>query len=81
MLSVPTTIGFNFDLSPVIFVGIGLIVVGLVLAIIGTALTIRCDLNKKLSTAALYITAIALMGALVYVVLVIVMPVLRPTNG
>lgn len=81
VLSVPTTIGFNFDLSPVIFVGIGIMAVGLISAVIGTVFTERAGMNKKLSTAALYTSAIALMIAIVYVVLVIVMPVLRPTNG
>ena len=81
VFSVPETIGFNFDLSPVMFVGIALIALGLISAIIGTAMTVKKDLNRKLSTAALYITAIALMLSVVYVVLVIVMPVLRPTNG
>ena len=81
VLSVSTTIGFNFDLSPVIVVGIGMIVLGLISSIIGTVFTVKKGLNRKLSTIALYVSAIALMLSIVYVVLVVVMPVLRPTNG
>ena len=81
VFSVPIDIGFNLALSPVMFVGIGIMAVGLVLAIAGTALTEKCGLNKKLSTAALYLTTIALMFAFVYLVLVVVMPVLKPKNG
>lgn len=81
VFSVPTSIGFNTDLSPVIFIGIGMMVVALILAIIGTVFTEKKQLNKTLSTVALFVSAIAIMIAIVYVGLVVAMPVLRPTNG
>ena len=80
-LSKPTTVGFNLALSPVLYVGVALIVVALILSIAGSVMTEKYGLNKKISSIALYLSVILIMVSIVYVVLVIVMPVLNPTNG
>lgn len=81
VLSVPTGIGMNLNLSPLIFIGLLLMTLGLATAIVGTVLTEKRGLNKPLSTLALYVSVIAIMFAIVFLVLTIVMPVLRPSNG
>ena len=80
-LSPATSVGMNTNLSPVLYIGCALIAVSLILAIIGSVLTEKHDLNKVYSTIALYLSVLSVMFVIVYTVLVIVWPVLRPTNG
>ena len=81
VFSGPTTVGMKLDLSPRLYVGIAVMIAGLAAAIVGTAMTEKKQLNKTVSSVALYAAVIALLFALVFLVLTIVMPVLNPTNG
>lgn len=82
VLSYPTKIGFNFDeLSPVLFVGFAFVVVGLLASIAGSVLTEKYELNKFLSSLALYFTIAMLMVGILFIVWTIVWPVVFPVNG
>lgn len=80
-VSVPTSVGLNFNLSPLVYVGIAVAVIGLIVAIIGSAKTEKAELNKAVSTAALYIAVIAVLILPIIAGLAIAMPVINPTNG
>lgn len=81
VFSPAVSVGMNTNLSPVMFVGIGTIVVSLICAIAGSVMTEKHELNKKVSTIAIYAAILAIMFAIVFVILTIVWPVLNPTNG
>ncbi|WP_294547124.1 hypothetical protein [uncultured Pseudoflavonifractor sp.] len=82
VLSVQEGIGVNLSLSPVVYVGAALIVLGLIGAIAGNVLyNRRGDMNRVLASLALYVTVIALLAVLVLVVYTIFIPVLNPSNG
>lgn len=81
VLSVPISVGINTNLSPVLFVGIAVIVISLAVSIVGSAITESRNLNKPVSAVAIYLSVIAVMFAIVYLVLTIVMPVFNPANG
>ena len=82
VLSVQEGIGVNLSLSPVVYVGAALIVLGLIGAIAGNVLyNRRGDMNRVLASLALYVTVIALLAVLVLVVYTIFIPVLTPSNG
>ena len=61
VLSVQEGIGINLSLSPAVYVGAALIVLGLVCAIAGNVLyNKRSDMNRVLASLALYVAVIAL---------------------
>ena len=79
--SVPTTVGLNTNLSPILYAGILVIIVGLATAIAGSVMTEKKDMNKCISSIAIYLAVLAVMFALVFVVLTIAWPVINPANG
>lgn len=81
VFSVPVSVGMNTNLSPLMFVGIALIAVSLAVSIVGSAVTEKRGLNKPVSAVALYLAVLALMFAIVFLALTIVMPVINPSNG
>lgn len=81
VFSPAVSVGMNTNLSPVMFVGIGTIVASLICAIVGSAMTEKHELNKKVSSIAIYAAVLAVMFAIVFVILTVVWPVLNPTNG
>lgn len=81
VLSVPEGIGMNLDLSPVVYIGVALIIVGLAAAIVGNAFYKSHDMNRAVASTALYIAAIALMVVIVLIAYTIFIPVINPSNG
>lgn len=82
VLSVQEGIGVNLSLSPAVYAGVALIVLGLVCAIVGNVLYNRhSEMNRVLASLALYVAVIALLAVLVLVVYTIFIPVLNPSNG
>lgn len=81
VLSPAVGIGPNTNLSPVMIVGMVLIVLGLAVAIYGSVITESKQLNKIISSVAIYLAVAAVMFAIVFLALTIVWPVLHPTNG
>ena len=80
-LSPAVGIGINTNLSPVMIVGMVLIALGLAAAIYGSVITESKELNKVVSSVAIYLAVAAIMFAIVFLALTIVWPVLHPTNG
>lgn len=80
-ISVPETVGMNTNLNIMVWIGLALIVLSLVVSIYGSVITEKQGLNKTLSTIAIYLAVVALMFSSVYILLVMLMPVLHPTNG
>ncbi len=81
-LSNKVGIGVNTSLSPVVYVGIAVLVVGLALSIAGNIYyEKKDDMNRIFASTALYVAVIALMIVAVVIILTILMPVLHPTNG
>lgn len=75
-------IGVNLALSPVVYIGVALIVIGLAGAIFGNLRYIKGnDMNRFAASLALYITVVALLVVIVLVAYTIFIPVLNPSNG
>lgn len=81
VFSPAVSVGVNTNLSPVLLIGLGVIVIALVPAIWGSVVTERHGLNKTLSTAAIYLAVLAVMFAVVFLLLTMFWPVLNPANG
>ena len=82
VLSVQEGIGVNLSLSPVVYIGVALIVLGLICSIVGNVLYVRRGgMNRALASLALYVAVIAFLAVLVLVVYTIFIPVLSPSNG
>ena len=81
VLSVQEGIGVNLSLSPVVYVGVIIILVSLAGAIAANVLFSKNDMNRVAATAAIYLAVIAAMVVSVLVVYTILIPVLNPSNG
>lgn len=82
ILSIPEGIGINLSLSPVVYVGVALIVCGLIGAIVGNVLYNRNDnMNRFWASLSLYVAVIAVLAVVLLVAYSIFIPVLRPANG
>lgn len=81
VLSVPEGIGVNTDLSPMVYVGIALIVLGLAAAITGNVFYKSHDMNRVVADIAIYAAVILLMIMIVVVAYTIFIPVINPSNG
>lgn len=81
VLSVQEDIGVNLALSPVVYVGSGLVLASLVGAIVGNVLYEKKDLNRRIATAAIYLAVIAVMVLIVLIAYIVLNPVLNPSNG
>lgn len=81
VLSVQEGIGVNLSLSPVVYIGIVIILVNLVGAIAANVLYGKNDMNRVAATAAIYLAVIAVMAVSILVAYTILIPVLNPSNG
>ena len=81
VLSKPTDIGVNLALSPLVYVGVAMIVAGLIGAIVGNVNYEKHGLNRKWAGIALYAAVIAIAVVTFVVTYTILIPVLHPTNG
>lgn len=81
VLSVQEGIGVNLSLSPVVYVGVVMILAGLVGAIAANVLYSKNDMNRVAATVAIYLAVIAVMAVSILVAYTILIPVLNPSNG
>lgn len=81
VLSKPEGIGVNFNLSPLVWVGVAVLAAGLAATIVGNVFYKTRDMNRIVASASLYVAVIALMVIIVVIALTIVMPVINPSNG
>ncbi|HIR40115.1 MAG TPA: hypothetical protein IAB90_07030 [Candidatus Coproplasma stercoripullorum] len=81
VLSVPEGIGVNTDLSPMVYVGIALIVLGLAAAITGNAFYKSHDMNRVAASVTIYVAVILLMVMILVVAYTIFILVINPSNG
>lgn len=81
VFSVPEGIGVNFNLSPLVYAGAGIMGAGLIAAIVGNVLYRNHDMNRIAASTALYVATIAILVAIVIIALTILMPVINPSNG
>lgn len=81
VLSVQEGIGVNLSLSPVVYAGAGIILLGLVGAIVSNILYKKNDMNRVVATIAIYLAVIAFMVMTVLIAYTILIPVLNPSNG
>lgn len=81
VMSSTTAIGFNFDLSPLMIVGIVLVVVGFVAHFPLKILSKKLNINAALLDIEAILMIIAIFFAVAYLVCVIVWPVVFPANG
>lgn len=81
VLSTQEGIGMNLSLSPVVYVGVVIILVSLVGAIAANVLYGKNDMNRTAATAAIYLAVIAFMVMTILVAYTILIPVLNPSNG
>lgn len=80
-LSQAVGVGANLNLSPVMILGIVFAAAALCSAIVGSVVTEKYELNKTISTIALYLAVLLVMFALILVVYTMVDPILHPVNG
>ncbi len=83
VLSVQHDIGMNFNISPVAYVGVCLVIASFVCSIVGNRLYIRNEstMNRLLASLALYVGVFSLILVLVLIPYTIFIPVLNPQNG
>ena len=81
VLSVQEGIGVNLSLSPVVYLGVVVIIFSLVSAIVANALYEKKDMNRAVATIAIYLAVVAVMVVIVLVAYTILIPVLNPSNG
>lgn len=81
VLSVQEGIGINLSLSPVVYVGVAVILVSLAGAIAANVLYNRNDMNRVAATVAIYLAVLAVMAVSVLVAYTILIPVINPSNG
>lgn len=81
VLSTQEGIGVNLSLSPVVYLGVVIIVLSLIGAIAGNALYEKMGMNRIVATVAIYLAVIAVMAVTVLVAYTILIPVLNPSNG
>lgn len=81
VLSVQEGIGVNLSLSPVVYVGVIIILVSLAGAIAANVLYGRNDMNRAAAAIAIYLAVIATMAVSFLVAYTILIPVLNPSNG
>jgi len=81
VLSAQEGIGVNLSLSPVVYVGVVVIVLSLGGAIAANVLYEKKEMNRVAATVAIYLAVIAVMVVIVLVAYTILIPVLNPSNG
>lgn len=81
VLSKPTGIGMNTNLSPVLYVGMTLIAVGFIASVVVKQLTAKAKCKQTWQKIAMWIGVLAVIFAIVFLALTILMPVIAPTNG
>lgn len=80
-LSRTTAIGFNFALSPLMYIGVGMIVVGFIAHFPLKLMAKKLNLDPVLLDLEAILMIVAIFFAVILLVFCIVSPVLFPANG
>lgn len=81
VLSPAIAVGANFNLSPVLFVGLAVTVIGLIFAIAVSVMNNKKKIKSTLGTVAILVGVLAVIASIAIIVLTIVLPLFKPTNG
>lgn len=81
LLSPPVDIGINTNISPLTYVGLALVVVGLIGYIVICILGKKLSYNKTLKDILMLVCILAVIAAIIILACVIAWPAIFPENG
>ena len=81
LLSPPQSVGVNYNISPVLIIGMVLIGIALVLHIVVKVYSEKWGIAQVIVDVETYIIAVAVFFAVFYLLCVMFVPVIFPSNG
>lgn len=81
LLSPPIDIGINTNISPLTYVGVALVAVGLIGYIVTCILNKKLSYSKNLKDILMLVSILAVIAAVIILACVIVWPAVFPKNG